>query len=436
MILSILLLFVNGIGGAFAGEMVFKHSTVNRFPSQGHACADINGDGYPDIILAEGEFTTIFAWYEYPKWTRHDINTAVEKDLDYVPDCVTADIDGDGDIDIVVPNSRNYGSKVVYWFENPLKDTSADRGDPASRAFTRHIIWEQSANHIKDIAVTDMDNDTRPDIIVGHSSMVRIFYQNSGNSWKEVRTADVGGHEGMHVGDLDKDGFDDVVCRGLWLRNPGSRNGEWRKRTIADRGGTTRVWVADVNGDGRKDPIFSLSESRGNIAWYSADNPLTGPWTEHVVSPSQHQCHSLQSGDIDGDGTTDIMTAQVSGGVFIFRNLDGKGTQWKSKKIADESGYIAKLSDIGNDGDLDIVSSRTYRRGPTDLWINLLNPGVTLHNNRPYFPRVPEYRTAMIFSLHGRRYGPDSPALTAGHVSVICVHEDGTAGLRTFATKR
>ena len=77
--------------------------------------ADVDGDGDLDIVSASSGDDTI-AWYENdgaanPTWTASDISTSADGALSvYV-----ADMDGDGDMDIV---SAHYSGDTVAWYEN------------------------------------------------------------------------------------------------------------------------------------------------------------------------------------------------------------------------------------------------------------------------------------------------------------------------------
>ena len=361
----------------------FSHGTVESSGTQGRALGDIDGDGYVDVVLAEGEFSpNVFAWYKFPSWTKYPINNAEIAGLDYVPDCTLADIDMDGDLDLVLPNSNNSGNKELYWFENPRPG-----GDPTVTAFTKHTVWSASSEHIKDVAVADFDRDGKLDIVIRQESTVRIFFQNASPPWTQ-KSVTISGHEGMAVGDLNNDGWPDVVCNGYWLRNPHDRTSGWASLTIDAKwynqstgswqDNSCRVQVADINRDGRQEPVFSNSEKAGYpVSYYTAADPDNGPWTEHQAGQVDY-CHSLQAGDADGDGDIDLLAATLpsadSDRVVVLMNEDGFGQTWSTQMVDTVSSYIAKWADMDHDRDLDIVGSRSYDAGPIDVWINQTDP--------------------------------------------------------------
>jgi hypothetical protein len=73
---------------------------------------------------------------------------------------------------------------------------------------------------------------------------------------------------------------------------------------------------------------------------------------------------SVSKADMDGDGDLDVIAGEHNtnnpekAGLFIFENLDGRGTKWKTHTvyIGDEHHVGAQIVDIDNDGDLDIIS--------------------------------------------------------------------------------
>ena len=84
---------------------------------------DIDKNGLNDIVITSRNAASRMVWYRREKagWTLYPI----DRGLDIEAGGAYADIDGDGDLDLVFGEDHS-GSKV-YWWENPFPSYAADR---------------------------------------------------------------------------------------------------------------------------------------------------------------------------------------------------------------------------------------------------------------------------------------------------------------------
>ncbi len=351
----------------------FTHVIVDSTgPREPHckAVGDIDGDGFIDILAASSTDNTegIF-WYRYPDWEKSKIHPG-----SFTTDMQVGDIDRDGDLDAIIPKGKWKG-RSVWWYENPRPSA-----DPAQGPWEEHFIGNANAH---DVEVADLDDDGKPDVVVREDTLT-IFLQHDPDTWRKVVPV-VRPTEGTSLGDLDRDGDMDIVLNGVWLENP-LPSGEpgtapWLEHSfcaVAPR--QSGVHVADLNDDGRPDILVAPSETaRGRLIWYESPDPKAGPWVEHLVDTAVSYAHTFKTGDMDNDGTLDIITAEMHQSpaprrVSIYYNIRGNGLEWNKQIVATTGSHNIRVGDIGDDGDLDIIganwSNAAENGAPIEMWEN------------------------------------------------------------------
>ena len=353
---------------SFAEAQFDNVQIANDGPSDMHSktLGDLNGDGFLDAVVAGtgGEIV----WYQYPDWQRR---TIVSSGGGWTTDLEVADIDGDGDADVVA--SDRFSNARVVWIEN--------QGGGLSWA-----IRPVGGPDAHDIEVADLDRDGRLDIVTrlqgSTGDQIVVWRQQADGSWSQSTIGCPTG-EGLDLADLDGDGDHDIVIGGYWYENDGSTNGGWAETRFALDWGhaATVVFAGDINGDGRADVAITPSESAGGnyrIGWYEAPaDPRTVGWTSHTIEPQVETIvHGLALGDLDGDGDLDVATAEMHQGsnpdeVRVYYNDNAAGTSWTRQVLDGDGSHNIRVADIDADGDLDIFGTNWSGDSEVEYWENV-----------------------------------------------------------------
>jgi hypothetical protein len=200
------------------------------------------------------------------------------------------------------------------------------------------------AGYATGAAFADIDNDGWLDFVVANGNdMARqsaaVYYNNGGSfpgnpDWTSL---DIGYHGHLSVGDVDKDGWNDLAVS-LYLGPGGFGDEGWLK-----------IYMNDGTGEFERNP-----------SWRSTDEFYT---------------FSCSFGDADGDGDLDL--AAATGEAYyndplpnrIYYNVGGvleNTPSWMSVEL--DNAYDVAWGDVDNDGDLDIAF--TCEGTPNKLYLN------------------------------------------------------------------
>ncbi len=378
---------------SIAQTLAFTHHVLlEKNSSQARNIADFNNDGRGDIFVVEGEFKpTVFAWYEFPNWKKHTINSKSLAGMHYIADSAIGDVDGDGDQDLILPDAHE-GMMRMLWFENPFIG-----GKSKDQEWQEHVMADLGdVSWLKDVEVADFNNDGMLDVAArGEHDMFMLYHQK--NTWEKIHFP-VKAHEGLASGDIDRDGYSDLILNGFWLKNPGKNirsvwteydfDTKWfDQKTDSWQDNNCQVRIGDINADGLLDIIISNSEKAGYpVSWYQAPkDPMNETWREHVIDTLDY-CHTLQIADFDNNGSLDVLAAEMVKGddpdkmMLYLNNANIKSATvrkdatiaFTAQQIQNTGAYWAIAGDLGGDGDIDILSSHSYDEPPVEFWENHL----------------------------------------------------------------
>jgi hypothetical protein len=220
-----------------------------------------------------------------------------------------------------------------------LAGLGAFPGLAAEFQFKHHFITrelpinERSVGDYGLTALVDLDGDGDLDFVLGgrpsQPSQLYWFEYQGADQWTQhlVGTnflSDVG----LAALDVDGDGWPDLICSGVWYRNPGKPRTQLFERLVfdANAAGAHDILIADIDGD-RKPDVVMMGDERTKLnalCWYSIPKDPKQPWLRHPIGPPVHGAITPSGvGDLDGDGDLDVLRADT-----WFENADGKGGRW------------------------------------------------------------------------------------------------------------
>ena len=334
------------------GSLVQSHVATLpvRRPGEPHIqtygayAGDLNGDGWSDLVLPNEQSVDLRIFLNDGTGGYDGFEVVP------VPDGVDpstnegADLDGDGDIDLVVGNAR--GSLAAVFF-----------GDGAGGM--THVQNLEVGQGVRGVCLVDFENDGDADLVATAFNDNHIaFFRNSGGTFTPAGRMDIGdGEWSCAPGDVDSNGFMDVFIgtrRSNEVITLGSRgNGTFVALARLRAGDPWMLASGDLNGDGRIDAAaVNGSASSLSIVRGAAEGTMS------LVE--QHPLDgfplAIDAGDLDGDGDLEILTSDFDSGHFvIFENLGGRFRRHPAELAASTAASCAILHDRDNDGDLDIT---------------------------------------------------------------------------------
>ena len=343
-------------------------SAVEPFPSpEPHAidhpgivssvhAADLDGDGDLDVV-AGVQSDDALAWYKNFGDGEFSGRFDITNDAPDPMSLDTADFDQDGDLDLV---SASRGDQKIAWYENRGGLWGDQR---VLTTFAYRTDWVRAA---------DLDGDSLPDVVWGsreHRAPI-AWHRNLGNgdfsSYRVLNTA-VPDSTSIRIADVDDDGDADLVWistqEGVlaWQANQG--NAEFADHRLIGTTAGHALLVEDLDLDGDPDLVANAeadADGATRSVWY--ENLGAGEFAlRDMVDDGPEKRDSYCAADLDGDGDTDVCSVSYDDPTAWYENLGGGDFSYHVVSTARLGGLMSEARDLDDDGDADLLIASYYR---------------------------------------------------------------------------
>jgi hypothetical protein len=211
------------------------------------------------------------------------------------------------------------------------------------------------------VAVGDLNADGRPDLAIADGSGFSVYANNGDGTFGTKRDYGLAVGDAVAIADLNGDGSGDLVTDdGVNVRvvlNRGGGTFEVVQQASTAQTDASDIFVGDLTGDGKPDVVATSGDSIDVLL-----NNGAGWLRPYVEYRGASDLAWATIGDVNGDGTQDVVTAGKT--VSILRDR-GDGT-FRAKRdysmgTRKRPPRAVALGDLNGDGKPDLVTAN----GPT-----------------------------------------------------------------------
>jgi hypothetical protein len=371
-----------------ASAQLFFPTTEYRVGGQATSfvtVADVNGDGYLDMLVANAISSTVGVrlgngdgtFWGQAKYASGGLPNSL----------VAVDVNGDGKLDVVVFNGGTCETCAGDSSVAVLLGTGDGRFHPP-------VVYDAGGLATgQGLAVVDVNGDGKSDIIVllcaaaGSSScpdgdgLVGVLFGNGDGTFQPARTYDTGAPSngaGLTVADVNGDGKLDVLVTSGCGAGPncsigtfsvllGNGNGTFRPGVVHPTAGwsASGIVTADVNGDGKLDVLVAGCGS--SDCWGGSNGVVTvllgkgnGTFQPPVAYDTGGRiANGLSVSDVNRDGRLDVVVADTLADAVAVLAGNGDGT-FQAPLLFPSAGALPSrvaIADLDGDGKPDILVS-------------------------------------------------------------------------------
>ncbi|MEZ4803054.1 MAG: T9SS type A sorting domain-containing protein [Gelidibacter sp.] len=364
----LILLFFFCIGSLCFAQPFATVQTID--PNTGNepyeiASGDLDGDGDIDIVMATYDYNDNVPNQDYIKWYKNDgmgnftIETTVSSTIQWVDGLTVANIDGQFGLDIVATSVNQ--DKLVYFLSD------------GTGGFGAEVVVDGTLAAPGQVVAGDINNDGNIDLAtMSYTDNKTVWYAGDGagnfTPGVDIENGTTDGPYNIDLADFDGDGDLDAVVAFVNTQTieifynqyveSGTMTVSWIKDAVSVDAGSTyiqNILVGDVNNDGTVN-VVKVDNVSGIVSWYNKTK--NGPSVENVI---QNNTIITRPGtafvvDLDNDTLNDVIVTDGGSNddaIIYFKGAANASPSATEVFIANNNHQMWDIVVEDFDGDMD-----------------------------------------------------------------------------------
>jgi hypothetical protein len=321
------------------------------------AIGDLNGDGKAELATANVAANSVSLFFNRGDGT-------FQAKRDYATgsgpfSVAIGDLNGDGKPDLATANANNGGAGTVSVLLNRGDGSFGTKVDYATGRFPTSV------------AVGDLNGDGRPELATANAdaNSVSVFLNRGDATFQAKRDYTTGlGPDSVVIGDLNGDGKPELATANgaansisvLLNRGDGSFQAKLDYRTGH---GPSSVAIGDLNGNGKPDLATANNDASSVSVLLSRGDGSFQAKVDYRTGREPYSVDSVLIGDLNGDGAPDLATAnEDADAVSVLTNTGGGSFQptldyRTGRQPFSVATFSVAIGDLNGDGKQDLATA-------------------------------------------------------------------------------
>jgi Tfp pilus assembly protein PilF len=292
---------------------------------------DYDNDGRPDLFAASSSGNRLL--HQRNNGSFEDVAGALPAFPHLSRSAAFVDVDHDGDLDIFIAGEVRQGGSAAAAAANQLLRNNGNGSFTDITADAKVAVGDA---HGVAVVPTDFDNRRDIDLLLLRANARPLLFQNmrDGSFRDAAESAGLPGpgrYTAVAAGDVNKDGFTDFFlgradAAGVFAMSDG-RGRFTAKDAPAESTGTLAAQFLDYDNDGLLD-LFVVRATGTRLFRNLGDRwadvtERAGLSAPAFQSPGANAFQAVATGDLDGDGDTDVVLRLSTGALRVWKNDGG-----------------------------------------------------------------------------------------------------------------